>query len=72
MIKRPPRGRSVQWPRDLAAADRRWRELFFHDLLAAGFYLGARGYLALTMDVTDDDTGRFLEAVEQFCERRRD
>ena len=59
-------------PADLADADRRWRELFFHDLLAAGFYLAPRGYIALTMDVTDDDTGRFLDAVEQFCERRRD
>ncbi len=40
------------------SADPRWRELFFHDLLDAGFYLAPRGYLALTMDVTDDDTGR--------------
>jgi glutamate-1-semialdehyde 2,1-aminomutase len=62
----------VHSPADLAAADPRWRELFFHDLLAAGFYLAPRGYIALTMDVTDDDTGRFLDAVERFVHRRAD
>ncbi|MET0326047.1 MAG: aminotransferase class III-fold pyridoxal phosphate-dependent enzyme [Ilumatobacteraceae bacterium] len=62
----------VRSPADLTDADPRWRELFFHDLLAAGFYLAPRGYMALTMDVSADDTGRFLDAVEQFCDRRRD
>ena len=61
----------VRSPADLVDADPRWRELFFHDLLEAGFYLAPRGYMALTMDVTADDTGRFLDAVEQFCDRRR-
>lgn len=60
----------VRSPTDLAEADQRWRELLFHDLLEAGFYLAPRGYVALTMDVTDDDTGRLLEAVEAFLERR--
>ena len=55
---------------DLADADPRWRELLFHDLLAAGFYVAPRGYLALTMEVTDDDTGRLLEAVGDFLDRR--
>ena len=55
MINVHPVAGPVHSPGDLAAADRRWRELFFHDLLAAGFYLAPRGYLALTMDVTDDD-----------------
>ena len=32
----------VERPADLAGADVRWRELFFHDLLAAGFYLAPR------------------------------
>ena len=70
--QRPPVAGPVRSPADLADADPRWRELFFHDLLAAGFYLAPRGYMALTMDVSADDTGRFLDAVEQFCDRRRD
>ena len=57
----------VTSPADLADADERWRQLFFHDMLAAGFYLAPRGYMALSMDVSDDDTGRFLAAVEGFC-----
>ena len=59
----------VTSPADLADADQRWRELFFHDMLAAGFYLAPRGYMALSMDVSDDDTGRFLAAVDGFCDR---
>jgi glutamate-1-semialdehyde 2,1-aminomutase len=51
-------------------ADPAWRTLFFHDLLDDGFYTAPRGYMALSMDVSDDDTGRFLEAVERFAERR--
>ena len=62
----------VRSPADLGDADPRWRELFFHDLLADGFYVAPRGYMALTMDVSADDTGRFLDAVERFCDRRRD
>ena len=60
----------VRSPTDLAHADPRWRQLFFSDLLESGFYLAPRGYLALTMDVSDDDTGRLLEVVGAFCERR--
>ena len=33
----------VRSPADLADADPRWRELLFHDLLAAGFYLAHAG-----------------------------
>ncbi|MGH9271087.1 MAG: aspartate aminotransferase family protein, partial [Ilumatobacteraceae bacterium] len=60
----------IRSPDDLTDADARWRELLFHDLLAAGFYIAPRGYLALTMDITDDDTGHFHEAVSEFCDRR--
>ncbi len=59
-------------PADLAGADDRWRELFFHDLLADGCYLAPRGYTALTMDITDADLETALAAVERFCARRAD
>ncbi len=62
----------VTSPADLAAADPRWRRLCFFDLLEAGFYTAPRGFIALTMDVSDDDTARFLDAVTGFAERRRD
>lgn len=61
----------VRSPGDLARADPRWRDLLFHDLLADGFYLAPRGYMALSLDVTDDDLDRFVAAVETFCDRHR-
>jgi len=60
----------VASPAEIDEADVRWRDLFFHDVLDAGHYTAPRGMLALSMAVSDDDTGAFLEAVERFCERR--
>jgi glutamate-1-semialdehyde 2,1-aminomutase len=59
----------VRSPDDLRAADPRWRQLFFFELLEAGFYLAPRGYLALSMDITDEDVEAFLDAVGEFCAR---
>lgn len=61
----------VRSPSDLAGADGRWRQLFFHEMLAAGFYLAPRGYTALSVDVTDADIDRFVAAVTAFCDRHR-
>jgi glutamate-1-semialdehyde 2,1-aminomutase len=61
----------VRAPADLRAADPRWRELFFHDLLDAGFYISPRGYLALSMDITDEHLDAFVDAVGEFCRRRK-
>jgi len=66
-----PVGGPVAAPADLAGADDRWRQLFFHDLLDAGFYLAPRGYLAVSATVTDDDVDRFVDAVAAFCDRHR-
>ena len=48
------------------------RELFFFDLLDAGFYLARRGMLALTLPSTDADFDRLVEAVARFLHNRRD
>jgi glutamate-1-semialdehyde 2,1-aminomutase len=60
----------VASPAALDDADPAWRELFFHDLLDAGFYTAPRGMMALSTAVSDDDTGAFLDAVEHVLERR--
>jgi glutamate-1-semialdehyde 2,1-aminomutase len=52
--------------------DVRWRELLFHELLASGFYVAPRGYIALSVEVSDADVDRFVEAVAAFCARHRD
>jgi glutamate-1-semialdehyde 2,1-aminomutase len=62
----------VATPAELDAADVAWRDLFFHDVLDAGFYTAPRGMIALSQAVSDDDTGAFLTAVERFAERRAD
>lgn len=52
---------------DLADADDRWKELLFFHLLAAGIYIARRGFIALSIEVTDDDVATVLDAVDDFC-----
>jgi len=51
---------------DLHDADDRWKERFFFDALAAGFYIARRGFIALSIEVTDDDIGAFLAFVDTW------
>ena len=53
----------VHSPADLADADDRRRELLFLDLLERGFYVAPRGFIALSIEVTDDDVEAFVAAV---------
>ncbi len=59
----------VRTPADLDHADPRWRDLLFLDLLAGGYYIAARGYLALSLDITDRHVDSFVAAVADFCDR---
>ncbi len=54
---------------DLAAADTRLKELLFLDMLDEGYYFAARGYIALTMAVTDEDLNAFTDAVARWSTR---
>jgi glutamate-1-semialdehyde 2,1-aminomutase len=65
----PVRG-PVERPADLADADPRWRLLLFHELLERGYYIAPRGYLALTMDVSDGDLDGFLDAIDEVIVTR--
>ncbi|MGZ0218442.1 MAG: aspartate aminotransferase family protein [Acidimicrobiales bacterium] len=51
---------------DLAAADDRLKELFFFHCLDAGFYLARRGFIALSLEITDGDIDAFLDIVQRF------
>jgi len=66
----PVRGpiRSVD---DLAGADERLRELMFLDLLARGVYIAKRGFMALSLAVTDADLDRFAGIVEEIVAERK-
>lgn len=53
----------VDSPADIAGADDRKRELLFLDLLERGWYVAPRGFIALSIEVTDDDVDGFVAAV---------
>ena len=52
---------------NLHTPDDRWVALFFHAMLAAGFYLAQRGMIALALDVTDEQLDAFAAAVERWA-----
>jgi glutamate-1-semialdehyde 2,1-aminomutase len=47
------------------------KRLLFLDLLASGFYMAERGFVALSLMVSDEDCDRLVEEVACFVERRR-
>ena len=60
----------VDSPADIAAADDRRRELLFLDLLERGWYVAPRGFIALSIEVTDDDIDGFVAAVSDALAAR--
>ncbi len=52
---------------DLAASDDRWKELFFFAALDAGFFLARRGFIALSIEITDADVDRFVQHVDGWA-----
>ena len=57
---------------DLAAGDDRWKELWFFAALEAGFYVARRGFIALSIEVTDADVDDFLAFVADWAAEVRD
>jgi len=66
----PQRG-EISDPDQLVASDDRIKELLFLDLLDAGFYMARRGFIALSLAVTDDDLNNFIQKIEQILRDRR-
>jgi glutamate-1-semialdehyde 2,1-aminomutase len=56
--------RPVRSPADLHDADPDLKELLFHEVLHRGVYMAPRGFVALSLAVTDDDVDRFVEVFE--------
>ena len=53
----------VRAPSDLHDADQHLKQVLLHELLHRGIYLAARGYMALSVAITDDDCDRFVTAL---------
>ena len=60
----------VSSPVDLASADDRRRELLFLDLLDRGWYMARRGFMALSLEITDEDVDGFVAAVSESLAAR--
>ncbi len=72
MIAIHPATGDITSPEDLDATDKPLRQLLFLDLLEQGIYIAERGFMALSLMVTDDDCDRVVQAVEAYVNRRRD
>ena len=72
MIAIHPSAGEVNTPEDLEATDKRLRQILFLDLLEQGFYIAERGFMALSLMVTDADCDRVVAAVEAHVNRRRE
>lgn len=62
---------TVLRPRDIADVDKRLRQLFFHHLLADGFYIASRGFIVLSLPLAEADCDGFAQSVQRFVERYR-
>ena len=50
----------------------RWRRLLFHYLLARGYYVAERGYLALSLALTEQHLDGFVAAARAFATEHAD
>jgi glutamate-1-semialdehyde 2,1-aminomutase len=57
---------AVTRPDDLLRADDRLKALLFFLLLERGYYMAPRGYIALSLAVTDEEQDGLLTAIEQI------
>jgi glutamate-1-semialdehyde 2,1-aminomutase len=62
----------IRMPSDAARADAGVNALFFFDMLDRGVYLGRKGFIALSLPIGDAEVDQFVDAVEDFIERRKD
>ncbi len=57
-------------PAEAAAGNAAARDLFFFDMLRAGFWLARRGMMALSLPLTEADADAFADAVGEFVSVR--
>jgi len=61
----------VTTPLSIRQSDDRVRELIFLELLERGYYVARRGFIALTVVVTDDDLDGFAAALADIVEANK-
>jgi glutamate-1-semialdehyde 2,1-aminomutase len=51
---------------DLRGSNDAWKELLFFAALDAGFFIARRGFIALSIEITDDDVASFVDFVDRW------
>lgn len=59
----------VRSPDDLEQADQVLKEYFFLSMVNSGYYMARRGFIALSVELTDDHLARFASDVAAWAER---
>lgn len=72
MIAIHPRRPAVRTPREAEQVDLRLRDILFLALVEEGFYLARRGYMALSLAITDADCEALAGALERAVLKHRD
>ncbi|MEI7600347.1 MAG: aminotransferase class III-fold pyridoxal phosphate-dependent enzyme [Aestuariivirga sp.] len=72
MVVIHPTAGEINSPHDIEDTDKRLRQLLFLDLMEQGIYIAERGFMALSLVVTDADCDRLVKAVEGYITRRRE
>jgi glutamate-1-semialdehyde 2,1-aminomutase len=71
MMTLHPLAGTIRTPEEAEKSDRRIKQLLFLDLLDQGIYIAERGFMALSLMVSEDDCNRVVAAVENFIKNRR-
>jgi glutamate-1-semialdehyde 2,1-aminomutase len=66
-----PLSGEVRTPDDVGKADPRLRQLLYLDLLEEGFYISGRGYMALSLMVSEENCAGLCAALERIVTARR-
>jgi glutamate-1-semialdehyde 2,1-aminomutase len=61
----------IERPADIARNDEKARELLYFDLIERGIYMGRRGFIALTLALTDANLDRTVDAIGDTISSRR-
>ena len=64
-------GKAPTSPIEAAAIDQTARELLFLDLLEAGYYIANRGFIALSLEISDQNCLDFVEALGEAVQARK-
>ena len=55
----------INGPHDLETSDHELRQLLFHELLHRGCYIASRGFIALSLDITDEQCDTLVGAMSE-------